>query len=103
MEPLKPNAMSTPRVDEPEATIFELVYHGPDVEDGTMAAREVAEVLSGMSRAFSTVAHEADLGDRYQLRIKDVESSSFHIVLEAIQYAKSNPAAATAIRGIFER
>ena len=33
---------------EPET--FEFVFNGPDVEDGTMSAREVAEVLSGVSR-----------------------------------------------------
>jgi hypothetical protein len=94
MEPLEPTATE----QQPgELEIFELVYQGPDVEDGTMGARELAEVLTGVSRAFSTVASDANLGDRYQLRIKDVESNSFHTVLEAIEYAKSNPAQATAL------
>lgn len=94
MEPLD-SAATEPQFGEVE--IFELVYQGPDVEDGTMGARELAEVLTGVSRAFATVASDADLGDRYQLRIKDVESNSFHIILEAIEYAKSHPAQATAL------
>jgi hypothetical protein len=92
MDPLAP--AGTPAT---EAETFELVYRGPDVEDGTMGARELAEVLAGVSRAFSTVASESDLGDRYQLRIKDVESKSFHVILKAIEYAKANPAPATAM------
>ncbi len=97
MEPQEPTEMTAPQVDEPQAEVFELVYQGPDVKDGTMSAREMAEVLTGVSRAFTTVASEADLGDRYQLRIRDIESNSFHIVLEAIEYAKANPAVATAM------
>jgi hypothetical protein len=62
-----------------------------------MSARELAEVLTGVSRAFSTIASDADLSDRYQLRVKDIESNSFHIILEAIEYIKANPAPATAI------
>jgi hypothetical protein len=86
-----------PELNPPTIETFEFVYQGPDVDNGTMDVRELSEVLSGVSRAFSTVAYEADLGDEYQLRIRDVEASSFHIIFEAIAYAKANPAAATAI------
>lgn len=89
--------MTTLQAAEPDAEIFELVYQGPDVGNGTMDAREMAEVLTGLSRAFSTVASEDDLADKYQLRIKDVQSNSFHIIFAAIEFAKANPAAATAI------
>lgn len=84
-----------PSTEGPES--FELVYEGPEVDDGSMDARQLSEVLSGMTRAFSTVAYELELGDRYELRVVDVEKNSFHIVLSAIEYAKSNPAAASAI------
>jgi hypothetical protein len=80
-----------------DSDIFELVYQGPDVDDGSMSAREVAEVISGITRLFSTVAHERDLGDEYELRVRDIEHNSFHLVFEAIAYAKSNPVAASAI------
>ncbi len=91
-----------PAVDLPEQTavesdIFELVYEGPDVDTGTMGARELTEVFFGLTRAFSAVAHELDLGDEYELRVRDIDHASFHLVFEAIKYAKANPAAATAI------
>jgi hypothetical protein len=76
---------------------FELVYDGPNVADGTMSARELAEVLKGLTRAFSTVAHERDLGDQYELRIRDIESNSFHVFFEAFALAKSNPGTAAAL------
>jgi hypothetical protein len=97
MEPLEHAEITAPQTGETVPERFELIYQGPDLQDGTMSARELAEVLTGVSRAFTTVACEADLGDRYQLRIRDVESNSFHIILEAIEYAKANPAPATAI------
>lgn len=82
---------------EAESETFELVYDGPDVGTGTMDARELAEVLTGLSRAFTTVAQEEELSDRYQLRVKDIETNSFHLVLEAIAYTKANPVVVAAI------
>ena len=85
------------RQSSPDADIFEFVYEGPDVDGGTMSAREVAEVVAGLTRAFSTVSDERDLGDQYEVRLKDVDHSSFHLIFEAVTFAKANPAAATAI------
>lgn len=76
---------------------FSLVYEGPDVRDGTMNAGQLAEVLTGLGHAYSTVAYEADLGGHVQLRVVGIERKSFHIILDAIDYAKANPPAATAI------
>ena len=92
---MQPIETTVPQTDQPET--FELVYQGPAVDDGSMDARQLSEVLSGMVHAFSTVAYELELGDRYELRVVDVEKNSFHIVMSAIEYAKSNPAAASAI------
>lgn len=97
MDQSEPQLTSTSQVDSPNSEIFELVYQGPDVNTGTMDAREAADVLIGMSRAFTTVASEEDLGDQYQLRVKDIEANSFHLIFEAIVFAKANPAAATAM------
>ena len=97
MESLEPIEKYQSTTSSSDAEIFELVYQGPDVNDGTMDARELADVLTGLTRAFSTVAYEADLGDRYQIRIKDIDSNSVHLIFEAIAFAKANPAAATAI------
>ena len=94
---LEPIETHITEVGSPDSEIFEFVYQGPDVNSGTMDAREMADVLTGMSRAFSTVAYEEDLGDRYQLRVKDIEANSFHLIFEAIGFARANPAAATAI------
>jgi hypothetical protein len=90
------NSQST-ELDVSGEETFELVYDGPDVADGTIDARELADVLTGLTRAVSTVASEADLGDRYRLRIKDVEANSFHLILQLLEYAQKNPPAATAI------
>ena len=81
----------------PSGDLFELVYDGLDVRNGTMNAREVVEAVSGLSKAFSIVAHERGLGDEYELRFKDVDHASFHLVFEAIAFAKANPAATSAI------
>lgn len=91
-----------PAVDGSEQTAaetdsFEVVYQGPDVDAGTMSARELSEVLSGLTKTFNIIAYERDLGDRYDLRVKDVDHQSFHLILEAIEFTKSNPPAATAI------
>lgn len=90
-------AVNVPEQTADETDRFELVYEGPDVDRGTMSARELAEVLSGMTRAFSTVAYERELGDKYDLRVRDIEHRSFHLLFEAIEFAKANPEAATAI------
>jgi len=78
---------------------FELVYIGPDLETGTMSARELTEVFSGITKAFSVIAHERDLGDQYELRVRDIEHQSFHLVFEAIAFAKANPVAAASLVG----
>jgi hypothetical protein len=89
-------------VDEPEQTaaetdVFELVYQGPDVENGTMSSGELVEVFTGLTRAFRTVAHESELGDQYDLRLRDIDHRSFHLIFEAIAYVKANPAPAAVI------
>jgi hypothetical protein len=80
-----------------ESDTFEFIYKAPNVDDGTMGAREVAEVLTGLTRAFSTIAQEREIEDRYELRIKDIEPGSVRLVFEAVAFAKANPAAASAI------
>jgi hypothetical protein len=97
MVPFEPTETSASESVVSGEEIFELVYDGPDVEDGTIDASDLAEVLAGLNRAVSVVAFEADLSDRYRLRIKDVNADSFHLILRLIEYAKANPAAATAI------
>lgn len=97
MEPLGPTETQLREAASPDSEIFELIYQGPDVNRGTMDARELAEVLTGLSRAFSAIAYEADLGDKYQVRVKDIEANSFHLIFEAIEFTKSNPAAAGVI------
>lgn len=89
--------LSAPTDDLNELDSFEFVYDGPDLGGGSMSAKELAEVLAGLTRAFSIVAHDNDLGDLYELRVKDVESGSFHILFEAIAFVKANPVASTAI------
>ena len=92
MQPFGQDDLTTP-----ESNIFEFVYEGPDVNNGTMDAKELLDVLTGLTRAFSTVAHEREVADRYELRINDIESGSIRLIFEAIAFAKSNPPAATAV------
>jgi hypothetical protein len=92
--------MATTHTPEPVTTDlnrFELVYEGPDVDAGTMSARELVEALSGMTHAFNTVAHERVTGDQYELRVSHIDHRSFHVIFEAIEFAKTNPSATTAI------
>jgi hypothetical protein len=80
--------------EEVEDEGFELVYIGPDLETGTMSARELTEVFTGITKGFSVIAHERDLGDQYELRVRDIEHQSFHLVFEAVAFAKANPVVA---------
>ena len=50
-----------------------------------MSARELSDVLTGLTRAFSTVGYERELGDQYELRVRDIEHKSFHLLFEAPQ------------------
>ncbi|MGA8043515.1 MAG: hypothetical protein WCA37_11990 [Terracidiphilus sp.] len=97
MEPEESNQPLPSETVAAETEIFEFVYEGPDVDKGSMDASEVAEVLTGLTRTFSIVASEAESSERLQLRVRNVEANSFHIIFEAIAFAKTNPAAATAI------
>jgi hypothetical protein len=76
---------------------LEIIYQGPDVNDGSMDARQFSEALSGIADAFSTVANEINYDEQYKLRITSTQKGSFHILLSAIAYAQANPAPAVAI------
>jgi hypothetical protein len=86
-----PDATETTQVVAHNVDVFELVYQGPDVNDGTINAKDLVEVLAGLTRTFTAVAFEKDLGNGYQLRFKDVESNSIHLIFEAVAFAKANP------------
>lgn len=62
-----------------------------------MRVRDLAEVLSGLTRAFSTIAQEDEIQADFDLRIKDIQPGSVRLIFEAIDFAKSNPGAAAAI------
>ena len=83
--------------DAEEAALFEFVYDGPDVQDGSISAKDLIEVVSGLERAFAIIAEENELPDRYQIRVRDLEHGSAHIIFQAIAFAKANPAAAGVI------
>src|ERR1700722_14958979 len=101
MEPLNQTEDTTPaETSTPGTDIFELVYQGPDVDDGTMNARELVEVLTGLTRAFSTVAHDRELANKYKLRIKDIGANSVHLIFEVVAFAKAYPGATAALAGV---
>ena len=86
-----------PYLDEPQTSeTFELVYDGPDVVNGSMRARELADAVLGVSRAFGTTAHEHDFGDDYEVRVRDIRHASFHVICEAIALANRHPVVASA-------
>jgi hypothetical protein len=86
-----------PETSTPDTEIFELVYDGPDVKAGTMSAREFVEAVTGLNRAFSIAAQELELGGEYDLRVAGLRASSVHVLFQAVEFAKSSPAAASAI------
>ena len=77
--------------------IFEFVYNGPDVQDGSISAKDLVECVSGLSRAFSIISDEYETAERYQVRVRDLEHNSAHIIFEAIAFAKATPATAGVI------
>lgn len=100
MQPEEPGGVNQIEVRAPEPEEFEFVYDGTEVDNGSMDANEVVDVLTGLTRTFSTVANEMESNERLQLRVKDVEPGSFRIIFEVVQFAKENPAAASALAGM---
>ena len=48
----QPEPLQSEKVDD---IGFELVYIGPDLESGTMSARELTEVFTGITKGFSFI------------------------------------------------
>lgn len=78
---------------------FELVYDGPDVANGSMNARQLALAVSGVNRVFATTAQEHNLGGDYEVRVRDINHASFHLLCEAVALAKQPEIAAAAVTG----
>ena len=64
---------------------IDLVYHGPDVESGSMEVRDLAPAMLAMAALFEAVATEAN-GDRAKVNInlKSTSTNSFHLGLEIL-------------------
>jgi hypothetical protein len=97
MEPEQPGEVGQVEFMAPQPEEFEFVYAGPEVATGSMEANEVVDVLTGLTRTFSTIVNEMESNERLQLRVKDVEPGSFRIIFELIQFAKENPAAMSSL------
>ena len=64
---------------------IDLVYHGPDVESGSMEVRDLAPAMLAMAALFESAALVAN-GDRAKINInlKSTSTNSFHIGLEIL-------------------
>ena len=64
---------------------IDLVYHGPDVESGSMEVRDLAPAMLAMAALFESVALVAN-GDRAKINInlKSTSTNSFHMGLDIL-------------------
>ncbi len=81
----------------PNSVEFDLVYEGPDVDDGSISTRDLINALTGTHDAFARIASEYDGQPSYSLRVADIQAGSVDIVFRAVAFAKADPGAATAI------
>lgn len=82
---------------EEDSVEFEVVYEGPDVDDGSIATRDLINALSGTSDTFARIAGEYETLPSYSLRVRDIEPGSVEILFKVIEFAKANPGAAAAL------
>ena len=79
---------------------FELVYEGPEVDDGTIAVRDLIGALTGISEALSRTSQEYDNLPEFSVRVSDIEANSVHILFQLVEFAKANPAATAALGAV---
>ena len=65
-----------------ERVEIHLVYHGPDVTDGSMSIEDIIPVLQGFSSAYGKLAASTDPETTHRIRITGVNRGSADITLE---------------------
>ncbi len=73
-----------------EAIDITLIYHGPDVDDGTMSVQDIVPVLQGFSSAYGKLAATIDPNATHRLRIAGVKPGSAQIVLDVWRWLGEN-------------
>lgn len=74
--------MPEPTNPTADKTTFKLLYHGRDVDDGTMAIDDVTEALKGFSGAYTKVGAFLNFPD-VNLRVSTPQRGSFEIAVLA--------------------
>jgi hypothetical protein len=86
-----------PYSPRPEVTQLELVYGGNEVDDGTIPIEYMIDALMGFSVAYEKIAARTIRNADHQIRVVGIEQQdSTHIVLNIMEWAHANPAAAGA-------
>src|SRR5581483_3846847 len=81
----KPKGKTADKTTEQKIT-FKLLYHGRDVDDGTMAINDVTEALEGFSGAYTKVGAFLNSPD-LNLRVSAPQKGSFEIAVFAAMLA----------------
>lgn len=67
----------------PVSAEITLKYQGMDVQDGTMPLGDVIVALQGFSGAYGKIAARIDPSNQHQIRVSDINKSSFAVVVFA--------------------
>ena len=95
----------------PENIRVELTYSGPEVESGSVPIEDMLDALAGFQGAIQKIATVENVPPpQDQIRVVGVEKGSAKILLDVLDWVKTNPAAAgvvgtvgtTAAAGIYK-
>lgn len=79
-----------------DITPVELFYSGTDLQDGTVPVEDMVDALVGFAGAFGKVARRYQTPESgHRLRVVGLQKGSARILVDVIEWVKTNPAAAT--------
>ena len=73
-----------------DQVLINLLYEGPDIENGAMSLQDVIPILQGFSGAYATLVNKKYPKTSHQIYISDIRPGSVDIVLEAWQWVTEN-------------
>lgn len=83
---------------EDVTTPVELVYDGEAVKDGSVPAEYLIDALVGFSSAYSKIARRTEGANvAHRIRVVGLRAESTHILVDIIEFVKTNPAASTVL------
>lgn len=83
-----------------EQVEIHLKYEGPDVDNGTMAVKDVILVLQGLSGAYASIASVENSNLTHRIKLSAVRQGSADIVLEVHQWLADNAVQIGATAGL---